>query len=267
MSGAKDVARVTIAWRPSLSSRRLPPAFLLGLIATALTIAGGCSGGGGGGYPTGVSKPKSSNILLTPQPGETSQPAVLIPIPTDSTALASPVADTPATTLARLLNDGLNATYRVTYRTESPDGEAGDEVTIFNRPPLSRLDRGSPGAAQPDSTTIQRRGGPAIVCSGSPDWQCLQVSDLGPSIVVSGGPIFLPSADDFSSAVITELGSRIIAGVTAQCFSVAPADPSLTVEYCLDVDGVPLRSRSAVGTVEASSISSTVTDADFTVPD
>jgi hypothetical protein len=266
MSGVKDLARIATAGLPSLTSRRMATALLLGLTATTLTIAGGCRGGGGGGYPTGVSKPKSSSVLLTPSPGETSQPAVLIPIPTDSTA-ASPVADTPGIALARLLNNGLNATYRVTYRTESPDGEVGDEITIFNRPPLSRLDRGSPGAAQPDSTTIQRRGGPAIVCSASPEWQCLQVSELGGPIITSGGPIFLPNADEFSSAAVTELEPRIIAGVAVRCFSVAPIDPSLTVDYCLDGDGVPLESKSALGTVDASSISSAVTDADFIVPE
>lgn len=53
------------------------------------------------------------------------------------------------------------------------------------------------------------------------------------------------------------------------CFRVAPsrqADASKKLHYGVGTEGVPLYTTSATGTIEATSLPTTVTDADFRLP-
>ena len=243
-------------------------------------MAVACNGGGkdnGGAPPTSATR-LAADALLTPGPKETPRRAVLIP-PVRTSAGNTPGTSTPVTgataaptagsagALIDLLNAGANATFRVTYRSTFPGGDECDQVTIFNRPPLTRVDVGPPGSTTPQSVTIGRNGGATVNCSGVPKWECLQINELGSSLLAAAGPIILPGPSDFASGVVTEIAERTVAGQPTRCFDLTPpGESSKKLEYCLNAEGVPLYSTSTTGTVEATSISTSVTDADFRLP-
>jgi hypothetical protein len=75
---------------------------------------------------------------------------------------------------------------------------------------------------------------------------------------------------DDSDYVITADGTKIIAGVTTDCYKVISAKDEVTARYCLASDGAPLhittQAPEVTAELTATSYSKTVTDADFVPP-
>jgi len=65
---------------------------------------------------------------------------------------------------------------------------------------------------------------------------------------------------------VTDIDSRVIAGVPSRCFHVLLADEAEASDFCFNDAGVALYWSNSSSTVEAVELSTTVSDADFQVP-
>jgi len=173
--------------------------------------------------------------------------------------------------LVNLLNQGLTITYKINYETTSPEGEKGDAYVIFRRPPRARVDTIPADATQPSSILIGGdRTTTTVNCSGGPGhWRCVQIEPIGDSLLEAAGPIIFLTPVDLASFDVSQAVPRTVAGNDAPCYRLTPKTTGASggpAEYCLRADGVPLYTNSAIGTVEATAVSATVSDADFTAP-
>ncbi len=185
------------------------------------------------------------------------------------TAQPTPVLEGVSKELIELLGRGTQVSYRATYVTASPEGEAGDSYVVFNKPPLTRIDTVPAGSTAPSSLVIG--GGKettTIACSGGPNvWKCSEIEPLGDSLLAAAGPIIFLRPADVTQVPVAEAQGRSIAGQATRCFRIgAEEQPGGAAEYCLTADGVALITSSQVGTVEATTYSTAVTDADFAPP-
>ena len=186
-------------------------------------------------------------------------------------ATATPGASAGASAqLLGLLDQGLRATYRATYKTASPDGEVGAGYVVFNRPPQTRIDTVAVGSSAATELIIGGDQTTATVgCVGGPDqWACESISPLGDSLLKAAGPIRFLSATDLELFDAVKADNRAVAGQITRCFQLNPREGTggTTGEYCLTADGVPLYTVSSFGTVEAAEFSSDVSDEDFVAP-
>ena len=179
----------------------------------------------------------------------------------------TPDLDETGVILLDLLAQGLESTYRATYRTETPEGDEHDKYVVFNKPPRARIDIVPPVDAP--STIIDQETA-TVACSGSPqDWECSDVPSLGDSIIAVAGPVGLfTSPADLASFDVVETDMRTIAGQDARCFQLNPraGEPAGAAEYCLSAAGVPLSVVGPFGTVEAIDFSPEVSDQAFSAP-
>lgn len=183
---------------------------------------------------------------------------------------ATPVLDAVSQEFADLLDQGLTASFVVTYETSSPDGEEGDVYVIFNDPPHSRIDTQPAADTESESTII---GGDASTdtfgCSGGPDqWTCENIAPLGDSLLSAAGPIAYLQPSDLELFDISETAGRSVAGQEAQCYALVPREGSDVEagEYCFNSEGIPLYTSSSSGTVEAIELSREVSPEDFEPP-
>ncbi len=185
-----------------------------------------------------------------------------------ATQAGTPVLTGTAKEFVDLLGQGLDATYKITYRTISPEGDEGDTYVIFNKPPLTRIDTVSIGASDPSTLLIGGdRETTTISCSGGPDdWQCFDIEPLGDSLLTAAGPVLYLTPFDLARADVSDAGERTVAGEVARCFRLSLGDGGGEAEYCLSAFGVPLSSATEVGTVEATEVTPTVDAEDFTPP-
>ena len=186
-----------------------------------------------------------------------------------ATPLSSPVSGDASAILVNLFNDGLNATYKVTYETTLSEGDEGDSYVVFNRLPLTRIDTIPANSSEPYSLIIGGEGTATVSCSGGPDqWQCFETERFGGPLLFTAGPFVFFDADDLASFDVSETEGRTLAGQSARCFQLRPrvgqADEPL--EYCLNGDGVPLFSAPLFGRVEATEVSLDVSEQDFAPP-
>jgi hypothetical protein len=181
----------------------------------------------------------------------------------------TPVLEGASKELIELLGRGTQISYKITYRTASPEGEPGDSYVIFNRPPQTRIDTISAGSVAPSSLIIGwDKKARTISCAGGPSaWRCDEIEPLGDSLLAAAGPIIFLSPADVASFPVSEAEERTVAGQATRCFQLsAGQEAGGPAEYCLNADGVALFTSSQVGTVEASAYSMTVSDADFEPP-
>lgn len=186
-----------------------------------------------------------------------------------STPLATPVPGDASRTLLDLFSRGLGATYKVTYRTTSLEGEEGDSYAVFSRPPLARVDTIPVDGSEPYSLIIRGEAAATVSCSGGPDeWECLDIEPLGDPLLFTAGPFVYLDDDFLAPFEVSEIEGRILAGQPARCFWLLPrqGDSGDEIEYCLNGDGIPLYSTPLFGTVEATEVSPDVTAEDFVPP-
>jgi hypothetical protein len=170
-----------------------------------------------------------------------------------------------------LLYDGLNATYRVTYETTTPEGMPGGNYIVYSQPPLARIDTVPAARDEPDSLIIT--GGPAdqtFGCAGGTDaWECSEIESLGDSAIRVAGPVAFLSSNDIAQTRVSKTTGRPIAGQQTTCFELAPVGSDgagEVTEYCLTAEGVVLLAASPSQTVEATEYSPQVSSEDFIPP-
>jgi hypothetical protein len=158
------------------------------------------------------------------------------------------------------------ATYRVRYETSSETGEKGDSYVVFNRPPSARVDTIAEGANEPSSQIILGRDGSTVACSfDGGERSCGQIKTFDAPLPLSAGPIVFPAAGSFSTISVADIDSKAIAGITARCFNVSPADGGNSADYCFSPENVPVYGSGTFGVIQASELSS-ASDADFVLP-
>ena len=158
------------------------------------------------------------------------------------------------------------ATYRVRYETSSETGEKGDSYVVFNRPPSARVDTISEGATKPSSQINVGRDGSTVACSfDGGDRSCGKIQSFDAPLPLAAGPIVFPAAGSFGSISVADLDGKTIAGASARCFRVLPADAGDAAEYCFSAENVPVYASGTFGLVQASELSS-ASDADFDLP-
>lgn len=178
-------------------------------------------------------------------------------------------------TLASEAAEGVVA--KVTYKvTIGADGQGFEqEWVVVQRPPDSRFELSSAEGIQ-FRTIIIHSGGKSYLCfsSGSEE-SCLETSvESTGAQTAAFDPIFDISrklAEEVEDVDIIDRSQRQIAGVDASCFKVRSALPELgDGEVCFSAEGILLLLRSeldnAGSTVEATSVSTDVTDEDFELP-
>jgi hypothetical protein len=167
-----------------------------------------------------------------------------------------------------LLYEGLEATYRVTYETTTPEGMPGGKYIVYSQPPLARIDTLPADADEPDSLIIDSGpGDQTFGCTGGPDaWECSEIESLGDSAIRVAGPVAFLSSNDIAQTSVRETTGRPIAGQQTTCFELAPAGAGEVTEYCLTVEGVVLLAASPSQTVEAAEYSAQVASEDFIPP-
>lgn len=160
---------------------------------------------------------------------------------------------------------GQRAVYRIRYDTRSDANVAGDSYIVFNRPPDARVDTVASGEHDPSLQVVVDSTGKTIACSpGSSGRQCAPIQGFASPLPLTAGPIVFPAPDTFSSFMVIEVFPRAIAGAAARCFQLqSNASDATTAEFCFTIDGVPVYASGPFGVVEASELSSDVSNADF----
>jgi hypothetical protein len=171
-----------------------------------------------------------------------------------------------------ILKAGKLAAYKVTYKwTTTAGGQTQmSEQTWYYKAPKARFDfSAGPGAVfsvytLPDGTYLCTGAGGQTFCQKGPAGSGL---DANPAAAF--GLQLQDHPEQFNSSFA---GTRSIAGQTAQCYAVkSPAGTAFgDVTSCYSSSGVPLltqmKSQGQEFTMEASSFSTSVSDADFVLP-
>ena len=233
------------------------PLLIFGALAIALVTATACAGA---------------------QPATGGAPSTLAPVAAPSTttpAAASTPTAAPSSgpSITDVLKAGKLATYKVTYKwTIVTGGQTIDsQQTWFYKPPKARFDYAlGQGAGSfsmfvlEDGTYICTSAGGTSFCQKSPQQAAVQQNPAADfDLQLNARP------DQFNA---TYQGARSIAGQQAQCYSVKSVAATAfgDVTSCYSATGVPLltqmRSPGSDLTMEATAFSTTVTDADFTLP-
>lgn len=226
------------------------------MCVTAIVLAA-C---GGAAAPSG----QSTTAPATVAAATTTAPAAATTAPVATTAAGPNIAD--------LLKAGKLSTYKVTYKwTIVAGGQTQtSEQTWYYKAPKARFDfSAGPDSlfsvfTLPDGSYVCTIAGGQSFCQKSPGGTGL---DANPT--ASFGLQFQDHPEQFNA---TFQGARSIAGQSAQCYGVKSiaAGAFGDVTSCYSSFGVPLLTKmTAQGqefTMEASNFSTTVTDADFTLP-
>jgi hypothetical protein len=174
--------------------------------------------------------------------------------------------------VADLLKAGKLTAYKVTYKwTVTTSGQTQtSEQTWYYKAPKARFDfSAGPGATfsvytLPDGTYMCTGAGGQMFCQKGPAGSGL---DANPAAAF--GLQFQDHPEQFNSSF---QGSRSIAGQTAQCYGVKSLAGTAfgDVTSCYSSSGVPLltqiKGQGSEFTMEASSFSTSVSDADFVLP-
>jgi len=218
-------------------------------LLVALVIAGGAF------MACKSDKKKTTEPTATASADTTMEPS--------DTPSASDGGNGDAPSLDDLVSNVGSKTVKATY-TFSGTGATGEETfTLYSRPPDSRVDLTSGG-----STSI-------FISAGGTDYICddgSQTCSVSPIPLGSTLPFLALVTDPqaLSGAVGSDLdhSTETIAGQDADCYSASAA--GATSEVCFNDDGILVRLHASVGgsdfTMEATSASSTVSDADLEPP-
>ncbi len=211
----------------------------------------------GGGQPTGAGQPSAQATLATAAPA--------------GSAAASSAAAGP--NLLDLLKTGKQTNYKVSYRWSIVTGgqTITSQQTWYYKPPKARFDYalGQTGTSfslfvLETGTFLCTSAGGTAFCQKSSQQSALQQNQAADfDLQVRDHP------DQFNS---TYQGTRAIAGQQGQCYVVKSLAASALGEVtsCYSSAGVPLyqqiKAQGSEVTMEATSFSTTVSDADFQLP-
>jgi hypothetical protein len=172
---------------------------------------------------------------------------------------------------AQLLGSARTGEYKVTYKMA-----AGGEQSWYSKPPKTRYDFGSTVSGQTSLVSIYSLPDGTYMCFGGTGVaaQCIGMTGLDTALQQNPAALYQQAVfqhPEQFTAVLVE--SRQIAGQQAQCFDVksAVAIAILTDgRFCYSSQGVLLLQRYGAGAgaydMEATSMSTTVPDSDFTLP-
>jgi hypothetical protein len=208
-------------------------------------------------FATSCSVAGTSALTASPTPSST------------PTASASPPR---AATLSDVVHAGASATYRISYIYRvSANGQTQTlESTWYVRPPEMRWDFASPLGGS-SSFFVLKAGVYVCSASGQPTPSCFSLGSVAAAEQSSGVQVQDLIRDHPERFIATPIASRVVAGVLGQCFDVA----DVSAQYgqgtlCYSADGLPLfvalKNSSGDFSMEATSVSPTVTDADLTLP-
>ncbi|HEY8807884.1 MAG TPA: hypothetical protein VIN70_09910 [Candidatus Limnocylindria bacterium] len=194
-------------------------------------------------------------------------------VSTSTQAASTAAAATPSgPNIADLLKTGKATTYKATYKWSVTAGgqTSTSEQTWYYKAPNSRFDfSAGPGAtfsvfSLTDGTFVCTSAGGTSFCQKSADQAAFGQNPAADfALQLQGDPT------KFNAAFT---GTQSIAGQQAQCYSVKSiaAGAFGDVSTCYSSTGVPLKTtmtaQGSAFTMEATSFSTTVTDADFTLP-
>jgi hypothetical protein len=193
------------------------------------------------------------------------------PVASGGTATGAGAAVGPS--FGQILTSAKASEYKVTYKLTTVG--AGEQSWYF-KPPKTRYDFSSGVAGQTATVSIYSLPDGTFMCFGGTGQtaQCIGMSGLDTALQQNPAALYqqtmLQHPDQFS-AVLVE--TRQIAGQQAQCFDVksSVATAALTDgRFCYSPQGILLLQRfGAQGgplDMEATSLSTTVPDSDFTLP-
>src|SRR5678815_3835623 len=204
----------------------------------------------------------------TGTPGATATNAVVV---TGTTASGAP--STAGASFGQILSSARTSEYRVTYKLTAAG--AGEQSWYF-KPPKARYDFSSNAGGQTSLVSIYALPDGTYMCFGGTGVaaQCIGMSGLDTALQQNPAALFQQSMfqhPEQFNAVLVE--TRQIAGQQAQCFDVKATVTIATLgdgRFCYSPQGIMLLQRFGAGggalDMEATSLSTTVPDSDFTLP-
>jgi hypothetical protein len=229
-----------------------------GILLIAVVTLGAC----GGGATPAASSPAASS----PAAASASQSPAAAPTPSATSSAARQAS------LVDIISQGKNATYRISYRFTTTTGGVAQSVdqTTYVKGTKVRWDMDASGTKI--SMFVLEDG--TYMCTSGAGAVCLKYSGAAQAPMQNAGASFQDqvraSPGQFSAAAQS---ARTIAGVSAQCFTLTGAAlaGAGAATTCYSADGLPLYTELKGGaqgdfTMEATSLSTSVSDADFTLP-
>jgi len=192
------------------------------------------------------------------------------------TASGAPVAGSPS--FGQILSSAKGSEYKVTYKLTATGGAESfsGEQSWFFKPPKSRFDFKTSAAGHTSTVSLFSLPDGTFMCFGTgATAQCIGMTGLDTALQQNPAALYQESLiqhPDQWNGVLVE--TRQIAGQQAYCYDVKPVTAAATGltdgRFCYSTQGILLLQRFAAqgGTwsMEATSLSTTVPDADFTLP-
>jgi hypothetical protein len=223
------------------------------VLVVAFAIAASC----GGSTPT-----------TTGTTGATATNAV---VATGTTASGAP--SNAGASFGQIIGSARTGEYKVTYKLSVAG--AGEQSWYF-KPPKARYDFSTTAGGQSSLVSIYALPDGTFMCFGGTGVaaQCIGMSGLDTALQQNPAALFQQSMfqhPEQFNAVLVE--TRQIAGQQAQCFDVKSTVVTATLgdgRFCYSPQGIMLLQRFGAGggalDMEATSLSTTVPDSDFTLP-
>jgi hypothetical protein len=224
------------------------------VLALAFVIAASC---GGAATPTGT-----TGSLDT---------ATRAPVASGVTATGAPSAG--AASFGQILGSAKVSEYKVTYKAAMAGGM---EQSWYSKPPKTRFDFSTSAGGQTSVVSIYSLPDGTFMCFGGSGVaaQCIGMTGLDTALQQNPAALFqqtMVQHPEQFNAVTAE--TRQIAGQRAQCFDVKSATPVAAItdgRFCYSSQGIMLSQTFGANfgalDMEATSLSTTVPDSDFTLP-
>lgn len=193
-----------------------------------------------------------------------------------SAASGAPSAGSPS--FGQILSSAKASEYKVTYKLTATGGAEGfsGEQSWYFKPPKARFDFTSSASGQTATVSLYALPDGTFMCFGGTGQtaQCIGMSGLDTALQQNPAALyqesFIQHPDQFNGVLVE---TRQIAGQQAHCYDVKStvAAAGLTDgRFCYSTLGIPLLQRFAAAggtwSMEATNLSTTVPDADFTLP-
>jgi hypothetical protein len=195
-----------------------------------------------------------------------------------ATASAQASAADASAQLAATLGLAKNATYKVTYKLTASGGGAdafSGEQTWYFKPPRARFDFSTLQGGTKLTISFFSLPEGSFYCFSLGVVQCLTVAGTGSPLDQNAAAVAQQSLIGNPSGFgATPSTAKTIAGQTASCYDVTSKGGTTAFDsgtFCYSKEGVPLLSsfttaQYASWSMEATNYSTTVADADFTLP-
>ncbi|MEX2047079.1 MAG: hypothetical protein WEE03_07935 [Chloroflexota bacterium] len=194
-------------------------------------------------------------------------------------AAASGAPNAGGPSFIEILSSSRASEYKVTYRLTATGGAAGfsGEQSWFFKPPKARFDFSSSASGQTATVSLFALPDGTFMCFGGTGQtaQCIGMTGLDTALQQNPAALFqesmLQHPERFSGVLVE---TRQVAGQQAHCYDVKPVTATIAGltdgRFCYSPQGIPLLQRfTAQGgtwSMEATTLSTAVPDADFTLP-